>query len=91
MKITCWDSYKVAKDNIDGESTIFIYSNLKVSTMQFHLALIFITMFILVDMFSGLKRELEDLFEQVRAAKSPAKDGMLKMIPMKNSCFKIMK
>jgi len=39
MKIKCEDSYKVAKDNIDGESAIFIYSNLKVSTMQFHIAL----------------------------------------------------
>jgi len=80
MKIKCEDSYKVAKDNIDGESAIFIYSNLKVSTMQFHLALIFITMFISVDMFSGFKRQLDDLFKQVSATKSPAKDGMWKMI-----------
>ncbi|XDV27767.1 hypothetical protein PO909_031250 [Leuciscus waleckii] len=39
MKIPCWDSYKAAKDNIDG-----------------------------------LKRQLEDLFKQVSATKSPAKD-----------------
>lgn len=31
-------------------------------------------------MFSGLKKQLDDLFKQVSATKNPAKDGMWKMI-----------
>lgn len=80
MKIKCRDSYKVAKDNIDGESTSFILLKPKALPL---------TAFKLVDMFSGLKKQLDGLFAQVSASKSPAEDGRWKMIHIEALDFNV--